>query len=295
MKFKILHTWPSPAKINLFLYVTGKRFDGYHNIQTLFQFLNYGDTLKIIPNKTGNISLFTEKKTLLNKKNSILNAAQLLKEKALLYHKRDTTNFGAKIFLKKNIPIGSGLGGASSNAATTLIVLNKLWNTKFTLQELSTFSLKIGTDVPGFIIGNTAVIQGIGDILYPIKRIKKWYLVVYPSIQILTKNMFSSPFLTHSTPKKSIKLLLNLPFSNDFENIVKKKFIKIKKLLSMLSLYAPSRMTGTGSCVFSEFNDKESAEKILSLIPKNMKSFIAKSVNISPLHNMLNKKKYIFS
>ncbi|CAL4326234.1 4-diphosphocytidyl-2-C-methyl-D-erythritol kinase [Buchnera aphidicola (Brachycaudus tragopogonis)] len=290
----MIYTWPSPAKINLFLYVTGTRIDGYHYIQTLFQLLNYGDTLKIIPNKTGNIKLFTHKKSLINIQNSIINAAKLLREQGLFYEKINNINIGAKIFLKKRIPIGSGLGGASSNAATTLIVLNKLWNIKFTLEELSILGLKIGTDVPGFIMGNTAIIEGIGEILYPFKQKEKWYLIIYPNTQILTKNMFSSPFLKKNTPKKSIKILLKEPFSNDFQNIVTQKFTHIKKLLSMLSEHAPSRMTGTGSCIFSEFNDKKSAQKILALIPKNMKGFISKSVNISPLHKMLYKKDIVY-
>ncbi|WAI18649.1 MAG: 4-(cytidine 5'-diphospho)-2-C-methyl-D-erythritol kinase [Buchnera aphidicola (Acyrthosiphon caraganae)] len=190
--------------------------------------------------------------------------------------------------------MGSGLGGGSSNAATTLVVLNKLWNIEYTLKELALFSLEIGADVPGFIMGNTAIVEGIGDILYPITQKEKWYLVIYPYIKISTKNMFSSPFLISNTPKKSIEVLLKEPFSNDFENIAKRQFIQIKKLISRLSLYAPSRMTGTGSCIFSEFHDKKSAEKIFSLLPNNMQGFIAKSVNISPLHRTLYKKKYIF-
>ncbi|QCI17578.1 4-(cytidine 5'-diphospho)-2-C-methyl-D-erythritol kinase [Buchnera aphidicola (Acyrthosiphon lactucae)] len=286
----MIHTWLSPAKINLFLYVTSARKDGYHNIQTLFQFLDYGDTLKIIPNKKGNFRLFTTKKNLLDVNNSIIIAAKLLKENALFHGKLPNSNYGAEIFLKKKIPIGSGLGGGSSNAATTLIVLNKLWKTEYTLQELATLSLKIGADVPGFIMGKTAIIEGIGDIIYPIIKKEKWYLVVYPYINVSTKNMFSSPFLIHNTRKKSITELLRLPFSNDFENIAKKKFIAIQKLITILSSYAPSRMTGTGSCVFSEFNNKKSAQKIFSLLPKNMQGFIAKSVNISPLHKALYKK-----
>ncbi|QCI20323.1 4-(cytidine 5'-diphospho)-2-C-methyl-D-erythritol kinase [Buchnera aphidicola (Brachycaudus cardui)] len=290
----MIYTWPSPAKINLFLYVTGIRLDGYHYIQTLFQILNYGDTLTIVPNKTSHVQLFTRKQSLINIKNSIIHAAQILKEQALLYGKIHNTNFGAKIFLKKRIPLGSGLGGASSNAATTFIALNQLWNTQFTLEELSVFGLKIGTDVPGFIMGHTAVIEGIGEILYPITQKEKWYLVVYPNIQILTKNMFSNPLLKSNSTKKPIKILLKMPFKNDFQDLVIQKFIHIKQLLSILSTYAPSRMSGTGSCIFSEFSDKKSAQKILALIPKNMKGFISKSVNISPLHNMLYKKNILF-
>lgn len=287
---KMIYTCLSPAKINLFLYVTGRRKDGYHNIQTLFQFLDYGDQFKIIANKTGNIELFTEKKIFMNVQNSIIIAAKLLKKTALLQGKLQNSSYGAKIFLKKNIPMGSGLGGGSSNAATTLVVLNKLWNTQYTLKELSLLGLRIGADVPGFVMGNTAVIEGIGDILYPIVQKEKWYLVVYPCINISTRYMFSSPFLMSNTAKKSLQVLLKTPFKNDFENIAKKQFVPIKKLIRMLSSYAPSRMTGTGSCVFSEFDNKKSAQKIFSVLPKNVQGFIAKSVNISPLHKALYKR-----
>ncbi|QFQ32904.1 4-(cytidine 5'-diphospho)-2-C-methyl-D-erythritol kinase [Buchnera aphidicola (Aphis fabae)] len=286
----MIYTWPSPAKINLFLYITGVRSDGYHYIQSLFQFLNYGDTLKIVSNTTGKIELFSEKKLILNTENTIIRAAKLLKSKALYYEKTNCTTLGAKIFLNKKIPIGSGLGGGSSNAATVLIALNKLWKTKFTLEELAQFSLKIGSDIPAFIMGKTSIVEGIGEILNPIQRKEKWYLVVYPKIQILTKNIFSNFLLESTSQKKTIQLLLQSPFSNDFENIVSNKFKKIKTLLSILSIYAPTRITGTGSCVFSEFDDKLSAQKIFSLLPKNVQGFIAKSVNTSPLHHVFYKK-----
>ncbi|QIQ41218.1 MAG: 4-(cytidine 5'-diphospho)-2-C-methyl-D-erythritol kinase [Buchnera aphidicola (Aphis urticata)] len=284
------YIWPSPAKINLFLYVTGVRSDNYHYIQSLFQFLNYGDTLKIIVNNTGNIELFTEKELLLKAENTIIKAAKLLKSKALLYAKKNCNTLGATIFLNKKIPMGSGLGGGSSNAATVFIVLNKLWKTQFTLEELAKFSLKIGSDVPAFIMGKTSIVEGIGEILHPIQKKEKWYLVVYPKIHILTKSIFSNSLLKSTSQKKPIKLLLKSPFSNDFEDIVSNKFKKIQKLLSLLSLYAPTRITGTGSCVFSEFDDKISAQKIFSLLPQNVKGFIAKGVNTSLLHQIVYKR-----
>ncbi|ALD15133.1 kinase [Buchnera aphidicola (Aphis glycines)] len=284
------YIWPAPAKINLFLYVTGIRSDGYHYIQSLFQFLNYGDTLKIIENNTGHIELFTEKKLILKTENTIIRAAKLLKSKALYYAKNNCHALGAKIFLNKKIPMGSGLGGGSSNAATVLIVLNQLWKTKFTLEELARFSTEIGSDVPAFIMGKTSITEGIGEILYPIQRKEKWYLVVYPEIHILTKNIFSSFSLKSKAQKKPIQLLLQSPFSNDFENIVSNKFKKIKKLISMLSLYAPARMTGTGSCVFAEFDNKISAQKTFSLLPQNVKGFIAKGMNTSSLHHVFYKR-----
>lgn len=159
---------------------------------------------------------------------------------------------------------------------------------------MASFSVKIGADIPAFIMGKTAIVEGIGDILHPIQRKEKWYLIVYPLIQILTKNMFKSPYLKKNNSKKSMSSLLKLPFSNDFENIVKKDSRIIKELVSMLSSYAPTRITGTGSCIFSEFDNKESAQKIFSLIPKNMKKFIAKSMNTSLVHHFCKKINFIY-
>lgn len=202
---------------------------------------------------------------------------------------------GAKIFLTKKIPIGSGLGGGSSNAATVLIVLNKFWKTEFTLKELALFGLEIGADVPFFVMGKTAVGEGIGEILHPVKQKETWCLVVFPKIEISTKKIFSDFFIPNSAYKKSIRQLLKLPFNNDFEYIVTKRFNKIKKLISMLSFYTPSRLTGTGSCVFAQFKNKKLAKNIFSLLPKNVTGFIVKSANISPLHKTLQEREYMFS
>ncbi|XBC38868.1 MAG: 4-(cytidine 5'-diphospho)-2-C-methyl-D-erythritol kinase [Buchnera aphidicola (Melaphis rhois)] len=278
--------WFSPAKINLFLYITNVRKDGYHNIQTLFQLLNYGDTIYITPNNSGKIKLLTHMPHISYSQNTMIHAAKLLKRKAqyLINH---SLPLGVNISIKKNIPIGGGLGGGSSNAATILLVLNKLWNIKFKLSTLIKLGEQIGSDVPVFITGKTSIAEGTGNILYPIKTKKKWYLISYPKIKISTKKVFSHPKLKRNSKKKCITLLLKMPFKNDCEPLITKKFRKIKKLITWLSKYAPSRITGTGSCVFSEFNSKQDANKILSILPSNVFGFITSSTNTSMLYRQL--------
>ncbi|XBC44521.1 MAG: 4-(cytidine 5'-diphospho)-2-C-methyl-D-erythritol kinase [Buchnera aphidicola (Schlechtendalia peitan)] len=275
--------WFSPAKINLFLYIIGMRTDGYHNIQTLFQLLNYGDTIYIIPNKSGHIKLLTRIQNIPNSKNIIIKAAKLLKKKANIL-KCCSSKLGANIYIKKNIPIGGGMGGGSSNAATTLVALNKLWNINFKKSQIANFGKKLGADVPVFVMGKTSIAEGIGNILHPIKTKKKWYLITYPNIKISTKEIFSHPSLHRNSKKKCIHLLLNTPFKNDCENLITQKFHIIKNLIKWLTQYAPSRITGTGSCVFSEFHSQKDANEILSILPINMYGVVVSSSNTSILH-----------
>ena len=277
--------WNSPAKINVFLYITGIRSDGYHNIQTLFQLLNYGDIIYISTNFNNTIHLTTNLKEIQNSQNTIIKAAELLKKIHL--SRFNSSKLGAKIHLQKKIPIGSGLGGGSSNAATTLIALNILWKTKYTLQELAYFGNLLGSDIPLFIMGKTTIAEGTGNIFYPYNTTQKWYLISYPKINISTKKIFSDPYLKRNSPIRSIASLLKHPFRNDCEQLIKKKFTLIKNLINWLSQYAPSRITGTGSCIFSEFNTQSDAKKVLSLLPLNVSGFITNSTNISTLHKQL--------
>jgi len=179
------------------------------------------------------------------------------------------------------------MGGGSSNAATVLIALNTLWNINFTLLQLAHFGKKLGADVPLFIMGKTSIAEGIGNILYPIKTKKKWYLITFPNIKISTKEIFTHPELQRNSKRKCIDLLLKTPFTNDFEKLLKQKFYKIKYLLKQLTQYAPSRITGTGSCIFSEFTSKNDAKKILTILPRNVFGFVTRSSNTSILHKQL--------
>ncbi|UAJ65636.1 4-(cytidine 5'-diphospho)-2-C-methyl-D-erythritol kinase [Candidatus Schneideria nysicola] len=278
--------WIAPAKINLFLYITGRKKNGYHLLQTLYQFLNYGDILTINSNFNGRIQLIHNYNFISDEKNLIIRAAHLLKNFVMQKNKNTLTSLlGANISLKKVIPIGGGLGGGSSNAATVLIALNKQWKLNLNLNILANIGLKLGADVPFFIRGKSAFAEGIGDCLLPIFPKEKWYIITVPPINISTADIFNDPNLKRNSPRLSLLKLLVMPFKNDCELIVRKRFVIVDKHISWLLKHIPSsRLTGTGSCILSEFDTEDDARKILSLFPNWMYGFIAKSTNISPLH-----------
>lgn len=272
--------WPSPAKLNLFLYITGQRSDGYHELQTLFQFLDYGDTLTIIPTPNNQIQLLTPIAGVSNENNLITKAANLLKQ-----HTHYTG--GADISIDKILPMGGGLGGGSSNAATTLVALNKLWNCQLSQQQLAELGVQLGADVPIFIYGHAAFAEGIGEKLQPASPEEKWYLVANPGISIPTEIIFKDPELKRDSKKYSLNELLSMPFTNNCEYIARKRFYKVEQLISWLLQYAPSRLTGTGACVFAEFDTEFAAREVLNKAPDWLHGFVAKGVNTSPLHRML--------
>jgi len=274
------YDWPSPAKLNLFLYITGQRKDGYHNLQTLFQFLDFGDELKITPNNSGHITLSPKMDDIPLQQNLIYQAAHALKP----YANGDT---GAHIHLKKVLPIGGGLGGGSSNAATTLVALNYLWNINFDDDELAEIGLKLGADVPVFIQSFAAFAEGVGEELTPVEPKEKWYLVIQPNVSISTADIFSHPDLKRNTPKRSLNTLLDQNYENDCEKIVRLLYPEVDKQLSWLLQYAPSRLTGTGSCVFAEFSNAKEAQQAYTELPNSVSAFIAQGHNISPLRKTL--------
>ncbi|VFP88264.1 4-(cytidine 5'-diphospho)-2-C-methyl-D-erythritol kinase [Candidatus Erwinia haradaeae] len=279
-------TWPSPAKLNLFLYITGRRQDGYHHIQTLFQFLDYGDTISIEINHSGTLQLLTPVDGTTEENNLIMRAAKLLLIHAEIYGTL-STKVGATFSIEKRIPIGGGLGGGSSNAATVLIALNYLWGTGFSLKYLAFLGLKLGADVPVFIWGLTSFAEGIGDRLLPLILDEKWYIVIDPSVGITSFQIFSDPDLPRDTSRRHIKDLLLNPFHNDCEGIVRKQYYEVEKVMSWLLLYSTPHMTGTGSCVFSEFNTQQAAFNVLDRMPKQWNGFVARGVNVSPLHSFM--------
>ncbi len=193
--------WPSPAKLNLFLYITGQRADGYHDLQTLFQFLDVGDTLTITANNSGVIRLTPEIEGLPVEDNLIWRAATALQ-------KSTKTNFGADIHLNKILPMGGGIGGGSSNAATTLIALNFLWQLNVPTSQLAEIGLQLGADVPVFVHGFAAFAEGVGEKLQPVSPAELWYLVVRPNVEISTASIFTHPELTRNTPKRAVSELL---------------------------------------------------------------------------------------
>ncbi|MET6678000.1 4-(cytidine 5'-diphospho)-2-C-methyl-D-erythritol kinase [Citrobacter amalonaticus] len=278
--------WPSPAKLNLFLYITGRRADGYHTLQTLFQFLDYGDTLSLEPRRDGEIHLLTPVNGVAHEDNLIVRAARLLMKTAA-ERGRLPAGSGADIRIEKRLPMGGGLGGGSSNAATVLVALNHLWQCGLSLDELAALGLTLGADVPVFVRGHAAFAEGVGEILTPVEPAEKWYLVAHPGVSIPTPMIFNDPDLPRNTPKRSIETLLKCEFSNDCEVIARKRFREVDAALSWLLEYAPSRLTGTGACVFAEFDTESRARQVLEQAPEWLNAFVAKGVNLSPLHRAL--------
>ncbi|MCS2159338.1 4-(cytidine 5'-diphospho)-2-C-methyl-D-erythritol kinase [Scandinavium sp. H11S7] len=274
--------WPSPAKLNLFLYITGQRADGYHTLQTLFQFLDYGDTITIDVRYDGELRLLTPVDGVPNEENLIFRAARMLM-RAAAESSCLPEGAGADISIDKRLPMGGGLGGGSSNAATVLVALNHLWGCGLSVDELATMGLALGADVPVFVRGHAAFAEGVGEVLTPVTVPEKWYLVAHPGVSIPTPVIFSDPELPRNSPHRSIETLLKCEFSNDCEVIARKRFRKVDAALSWLLEYAPSRLTGTGACVFAEFDTESAARQVLEQAPEWLQGFIARGVNISPL------------
>jgi 4-diphosphocytidyl-2-C-methyl-D-erythritol kinase (EC 2.7.1.148) len=282
----MITTWPAPAKLNLFLYITGRRADGYHNLQTLFQFLDVGDTLEIIPDNSGSITLLTPLDGVADEDNLIVRAALALRAAAA---DKGTLppQAGARIALEKRLPMGGGLGGGSSDAATVLVALNHLWRAQLSVDELATLGVRLGADVPVFVRGHAAFAEGVGEQLQPAFPAEKWYLVAHPGVSIATPDLFRDPDLTRDSPIRTLDELLQRPFHNDCEAVARKRFREVDALLSWLLEYAPSRLTGTGACVFAEFDTESAARQVLELAPKWMCGFVARGLNLSPLQRTL--------
>ncbi|WP_343298351.1 4-(cytidine 5'-diphospho)-2-C-methyl-D-erythritol kinase [Pasteurella multocida] len=276
------YRFPCPAKLNLFLYINGKRQDGYHELQTLFQFVDFGDWLDIEVREDNEICLTPELPSLKNEDNLVYRAAKLLQQKT-------NCALGANLTLDKILPMGSGLGGGSSNAATALVALNYLWNTQLSTKQLAKLGLILGADVPIFVHGHAAFAEGVGEKITYCEPKEKWYVVLKPNVSISTATVFSDPDLIRNTPKQSLEQLLNQKYANDCEKVVLNHYPEVEEILHRLLQYAPSRLTGTGACVFAEFNDEESAQLAFQTIPKNYFGFVAQGLNKSPLHNMLAK------
>ncbi len=273
--------FPCPAKLNLFLYINGKRADGYHELQTLFQFVDYGDWLTVSLRHGGRIYLSPEIPNLKSEDNLIYRAAKLLQQKT-------GCTLGADLHLDKVLPMGGGVGGGSSDAATALLALNYLWQTRLTLPELAELGLSLGADVPIFIHGKAAFAEGVGEKITYCEPPEKWYVVLKPeATHIATAKIFAAPHLIPDTPKRTIDQLLTSEYANDCEKVVVNLYAEVEELLRWLLKYAPARLTGTGACVFAEFEDELSAQAVFDMKPKHFSGFVAKGSNISPLHKVL--------
>tara|TARA_B110000467_G_C18288569_1_gene463274 strand:+ start:271 stop:1176 length:906 start_codon:yes stop_codon:yes gene_type:complete len=287
--------FPCPAKLNLFLHIVGQRDDGYHELETTFQFLDYCDTLTIKTTNNKKINLLTPIKGVKNEDNLIVKAAFLLQSEILKIDKN--FSLGVEIELNKILPMGGGLGGGSSNAATVLVALNKLWKSDFSLDTLAKLGLKLGADVPIFVQGFSAFAQGIGEELTPVFPEECWYLITKPHCSISTRDVFTAKDLPRKTPRISSERystqgfaddLFSDLFHNDCQTLVIKHYPEVANLLAWLVEYAPSRMTGTGACVFSRFTSQKQACELQKKLPSGTYSFVAKGLNKSPLSTVVN-------
>ncbi|MCI0510448.1 4-diphosphocytidyl-2-C-methyl-D-erythritol kinase [Chromohalobacter marismortui] len=277
---------PAPAKLNRMLHIVGRRADGYHELQTLFQFLDHGDTLAFAPREDGIIRLHPAMKGIDHDANLIVRAARLLQ------HESGTTQ-GADIHLDKRLPLGGGLGGGSSDAATTLLALDRLWSLSAGLPRLAELGLSLGADVPVFIYGHSAWAEGIGERLTPVTLATPWFVVIHPGEEISTPAVFGHPELTRNTPPISMARALRGEaeqgrlWRNDCEAAVKRLSLKVAHALDWLSAFGPAMLTGTGSCVFCPLMSEQQADRILRRVDSHWHAFKARGCNISPLHDAL--------
>ncbi|HZJ93071.1 MAG TPA: 4-(cytidine 5'-diphospho)-2-C-methyl-D-erythritol kinase [Thiopseudomonas sp.] len=272
---------PAPAKLNLMLHIVGRRADGYHLLETLFQFLDYADILHFNPRSDGQIILHTTMTGVAHDDNLIVRAARLLQE-------HSATDQGADIWLDKKLPVGGGIGGGSSNAATTLVGLNHLWRTEQSLDTLAQLGLSLGADVPVFVMGRAAFAQGVGEKLQPVELPEPWYLVAVPAVSISTAKVFSDKCLTRDTPLTNIRTVLRQSSRhNDCQAVVEKRYSEVRNALILLNRYVEARLTGTGSCIFGELPNEQQAVNIATQISESLPSFVAQGANISMLHRAL--------
>lgn len=283
-------TLPSPAKLNLFLHIVGRREDGYHNLETLFQFVDAGDELAF--EAADELTLSPAIEGVAFEDNLIIKAARALQQ-------HTHTNKGATITLHKVLPMGAGLGGGSSNAATTLLALNELWDLQLSVDTLADIGLKLGADVPVFVRGFAAFAQGVGEVLQPLEPSTPWYLIVTPKVHVDTRTMFNHPDLTRNTPSINICAALNQAARNDFEPLVRALHPQIDSALKLLdNLSNPQTgqavMSGSGASVFAPFADQASADQAQTLLHQRAKesglalsSFVARGINKSPAHTAL--------
>ena len=274
-----VQAYPAPAKLNLFLHVTGRRADGYHLLQTVFRFIDYGDTLRFTLRGDGQIRLTTPLPDVLTENDLCFRAARLLQAATGTPH-------GVEIALEKRLPLGGGLGGGSSDAATTLIVLNRLWGTDLSRAELMALGLTLGADVPVFIFGENAWAEGVGEQLTPITLEPAWHVVLVPPVSVATAEVFSAPELTRNTLPVTIPAFSAGQIHNDLEPVVTGRYPSVARHLDWLKQYSVARMTGSGACVFAAFTTELAAREVWANKPAWIEGFMARGLDHHPLRNM---------
>ena len=269
-----MKTWLAPAKLNLFLHVVGQREDGLHELQTLFQLLDFGDLLSFELTENGSIA---------RDGGSALPAEDLCVRAARALQQAGNTDLGARIQLTKRIPVGAGLGGGSSDAATVLVALNQLWDTGLNEDDLADIGQSLGSDVPLFVRGCSAWGEGIGEQLTPTDLPLRQFCVVWPNVQVSTKTIFSDPELTRNTPRIRIPGPFEGDRRNDLEPVARRRFPEVGECLDWLGQFGAARMTGSGSAAFLAVAGIRAGEELLEQLPSGLRGFVANGINRNPV------------
>ncbi|MCS4285934.1 4-diphosphocytidyl-2-C-methyl-D-erythritol kinase [Pseudomonas sp. BIGb0278] len=271
---------PAPAKLNLWLHIIGRRDDGYHELETVFQFLDHADQLRFALRDDDQVRLHTDVPGVDHDSNLIVRAARQLQQQSGCTH-------GVDIWLEKLLPMGGGIGGGSSDAATTLLGLNHLWQLGWDLDRLAALGLSLGADVPVFVRGHAAFAQGVGEQLTPVDPAEPWYVVLVPQVSVSTAEIFSHPQLTRDSLPLKMRPVPEGNSRNDCQPVVEQSYPEVRNALNLLGKYTEARLTGTGSCVFGAFPSKAEADKVLALLSETQTGFVAKGSNVSMLHRKL--------
>jgi 4-diphosphocytidyl-2-C-methyl-D-erythritol kinase len=270
--------FPAPAKLNLFLHVVGRRPDGYHLLQTLFRFLDYGDTVRLTVRQDGVLRRLNPLPGVPVERDLCFRAARLLQE-------HTGCRLGADIGLEKRLPLGGGLGGGSSDAATVLMALNRLWRLDLPRGQLESLGLQLGADVPVFIFGRSAFAEGVGEKLQAMTLPAASYVVLIPPVQVATAEIFASPGLTRDTPALKIPPLPEGCGHNDLEPVAVSAYPVVGEYLEWLRQYGDARMTGSGACVFAAFPDRVAAENVFAARLGGMQGFVADGLDVHPMYS----------
>jgi 4-diphosphocytidyl-2-C-methyl-D-erythritol kinase len=294
MMLTSLHNCPAPAKLNLFLHVTGRRPDGYHLLQSVFQLIDHGDTLHVDLRADERIVRTTEVPGVPEEQDLIVRALRALQGEYARRHGRLPP--GLDVAIDKRLPMGGGLGGGSSDAATALMAANHLWQAGLTDEELMALGLPLGADIPFFLFGRTAFAEGVGEALQPVDGPDCWYVVVEPGVQVPTVAIFTAQDLTRDT-----KAIIISDFSrrqidskdligfgkNDLQDVAARLFPPVAEAIEWLGAYGAARMTGSGACVFSAFSSEQEAERVVQQVPAKWKAWKAKAITQHPMKSLL--------
>lgn len=272
--------WPAPAKINRFLHIVGRRADGYHLLQTVFQIIDLCDWLKFTVTTDAKIVRVHGPDEVDVEQDLTIRAAKILQEQS-------GTRLGVEISLEKQIPMGGGLGGGSSDAATVLVALNQLWDTRLSRGELARIGLSLGADVPVFVQGYSAWSEGVGEKLTPLELPNDWFVVIVPPVNVSTREVFLKPELTRNTCPIKIPNFLSGIGHNDCEPAVLEYYPEVAEAMKWLNHFGEARLTGTGACVFARFDTRQQAQQVLDSRPKGWQGFVAQGLNRSPLLDQL--------